>query len=397
MKIKLSEKNQRIAASVTLAIDAKAKQMKAQGLNVISFGVGEPDFNTPGNIIQAAIKGMEEGFTRYTAASGYPKLKEAICTKLKQDNGLEYTPEQIIVTNGAKQALHNTLQALCNPGDEVIIPVPYWVSYVELVKMADAVPVLVECSEANEFKLTKESLQASITPKTKALLLNTPSNPTGSLYSRGELEAIADLAVEHGFAVISDEIYEKLIYDGAEHISIASINEEIKDLTIVINGMSKAYAMTGWRIGYTASSREIAKIMGNLQSHATSHPNTIAQYASVEAILGDNSSVEKMRVAFDERRKFMVEQINQIEGLSCITPKGAFYVFVNIANVLGTTVKGKQINSSLDLSELLLDEAHVAVVPGIAFGVDQYIRLSYANSMENIKEGLERIEAVLKQ
>ncbi len=397
MKIKLSEKNQKIAASVTLAIDAKAKQMKAQGLNVISFGVGEPDFNTPENIIQAAVEGMRAGFTRYTAASGYPKLKEAVCVKLKQDNHLDYTPEQIIITNGAKQALHNTLEALCNPGDEVIIPVPYWVSYVELVKISGGEPVFVACTEENEFKLTAEGLKAAITPKTKALILNTPSNPTGSLYTRAELEAIADLAVTHGFVVISDEIYEKLVYEGAEHISIASLNDEIKDQTIVINGMSKAYAMTGWRVGYTASNREIAKIMGNVQSHATSHPNTIAQYASVEALLGDNSSVETMRLAFDERRKYTVERINQIEGLSCIPPRGAFYVMMNISKILGTVVKGKKINNSLDLSELLLDEAHVAVVPGIAFGVDQYVRLSYANSMENIKEGLQRIEAVLKQ
>ncbi|GAB6088161.1 pyridoxal phosphate-dependent aminotransferase [Alkaliphilus crotonatoxidans] len=397
MKIKLSEKNQKIAASVTLAIDAKAKQMKAQGLNVISFGVGEPDFNTPENIIQAAVEGMRAGFTRYTAASGYPKLKEAVCVKLKQDNHLDYTPEQIIITNGAKQALHNTLEALCNPGDEVIIPVPYWVSYVELVKISGGEPVFVACTEENEFKLTAEGLKAAITPKTKALILNTPSNPTGSLYTRAELEAIADLAVTHGFAVISDEIYEKLVYEGAEHISIASLNDEIKEQTIVINGMSKAYAMTGWRVGYTASNREIAKIMGNVQSHATSHPNTIAQYASVEALLGDNSSVETMRLAFDERRKYTVERINQIEGLSCIPPRGAFYVMMNISKILGTVVKGKKINNSLDLSELLLDEAHVAVVPGIAFGVDQYVRLSYANSMENIKEGLQRIEAVLKQ
>lgn len=342
MKIKLSEKNQKIAASVTLAIDAKAKQMKAQGLNVISFGVGEPDFNTPENIIQAAVEGMRAGFTRYTAASGYPKLKEAVCVKLKQDNHLDYTPEQIIITNGAKQALHNTLEALCNPGDEVIIPVPYWVSYVELVKISGGEPVFVACTEENEFKLTAEGLKAAITPKTKALILNTPSNPTGSLYTRAELEAIADLAVTHGFAVISDEIYEKLVYEGAEHISIASLNDEIKEQTIVINGMSKAYAMTGWRVGYTASNREIAKIMGNVQSHATSHPNTIAQYASVEALLGDNSSVETMRLAFDERRKYTVERINQIEGLSCIPPRGAFYVMMNISKILGTVVKGKK-------------------------------------------------------
>lgn len=395
MKIKLSEKNQKIAASVTLAIDAKAKAMQAQGINVISFGVGEPDFNTPENIIKAAVEAMEKGLTRYTAASGYPKFKEAICKKLKEDNHLDYTPDQIIVSNGAKHSLYNALQAICNPGDEVIIPVPYWVSYVELVRMSDAVPVFVECTEENEFKLKKEDLEAALTEKTKAIILNSPSNPTGSVYTREELEVIADFAVANNIIVIADEIYEKLVYDGAEHISIASLNEDIKDLTIVVNGMSKAYAMTGWRIGYTASNKEIAKIMGNVQSHATSHPNTIAQYASIEALLGDNSSVVKMCEAFDERRKYMVERINQMEGVSCITPKGAFYVMMNISKLIGKEIKGRKINGSMDLSELLLDEAQVAVVPGIAFGVDQFIRLSYANSMENIKAGLDRIEAII--
>ncbi len=396
MNIKLSEKNQKIAASVTLAIDSRAKQMQSEGINVISFGVGEPDFNTPDNIIKAAIEGMEKGITRYTAASGLPKFREAVCKKLKEDNGLDYTPDQIVVSNGAKQSLFNSLQAVCNPGDEVIIPVPYWVSYVELVKMADAVPVYVECTEENEFKLCKEDLLAVITPKTKALMLNSPSNPTGSLYTKVELEAIAEVAVEHNIIIISDEIYEKLAYDGAEHFSIASINEKVKDLTIIINGMSKAYAMTGWRIGYTASNSQIAKIMGNYQSHATSHPNTIAQYASIEALTGDNSSVEKMRLAFDERRKYMVERINNIENISCITPKGAFYIMMNISKLIGKEIKGKKINGSMELSNLILEEGNVAVVPGIAFGVDEFVRLSYANSMENIKEGLDRIEAVLK-
>ena len=395
MNIKLSEKNQSITASVTLAIDAKAKQMMSEGINVISFGVGEPDFNTPDHIKEAAIDALEKGYTRYTAASGIPKLRELICKKLKDDNQLEYKPEEIIVSNGAKQSLHNALQAICNPGDEIIIPAPYWVSYPELVKISDAVPVIVECTEENEFKLTKEDLLAAITPKTKALILNSPSNPTGSLYAKEELEAIAEVAVDKNIIVIADEIYEKLVYAGAKHISIASLNDKIKDITIVVNGMSKAYAMTGWRIGYTASNLKIAKIMGNVQSHATSHPNTIAQYASLAALTSSDESIESMRMAFDERRKYMVNRINEIMGLSCIEAKGAFYIMMNISKIIGTEVKGRLINGSMKLSEVLLEEAKVAAVPGIAFGADNYIRLSYANSMDNIKEGLNRIDQLL--
>lgn len=395
MNIKLSEKNQNITASVTLAIDSKAKQMMAEGINVISFGVGEPDFNTPDHIKAAAIDALEKGLTRYTAASGIPKLRELICKKLKDDNQLEYKPEEIIVSNGAKQSLHNALQAICNPGDEVIIPAPYWVSYPELVKISDAVPVIVKCTEENGFRLTKEALLAAITPKTKALILNSPSNPTGSLYTKEELVAIAEIAVENNIIIISDEIYEKLVYDDAKHISIASLNEKIKEITIVVNGMSKAYAMTGWRIGYTASHIKIAKIMGNVQSHATSHPNTIAQYASLAALTSSDESIESMRLAFDERRKFMVDRINKIEGLSCIEAKGAFYIMMNISKVIGKELKGKTVDGSMIFSEILLDHANVAVVPGIAFGDDNYVRLSYANSMENIKEGLNRIDQLL--
>ncbi|SCY11340.1 pyridoxal phosphate-dependent aminotransferase [Alkaliphilus peptidifermentans] len=396
MKIKLSEKSQKITASVTLAIDAKAKQMMAEGIDVISFGVGEPDFNTPENINRAAIEALDKGITRYTAASGLPLYREVICKKLKDDNNLEYKPENIVVSNGAKHSLYNALLAICNPGDEVIIPVPYWVSYEELVKMADAIPVFVKCSEENEFKMKRNDLLAAITPNTKAILLNSPSNPTGSSYTKDELQMIADIAVEKGIIVIADEIYEKLVYDGAEHISIASLNEKIKDQTIVVNGMSKAYAMTGWRIGYTASNKEIAKIMGNIQSHATSHPNTIAMYASAKALMEDQSSVEEMRKAFDERRKYMVERINQIDGVSCITPKGAFYIMMNISKLKGKEIAGKLIEGSMDFAEICLDKSHVAVVPGMAFGVDDFVRLSYANSMENIRKGLDRIESLIK-
>ncbi len=395
MSIKVSKKSQNISPSITLAISAKAKQMKEEGIDIINFGVGEPDFDTPTNIKNAAIEAINKGFTKYTPASGLPQLKQAICAKLKSDNNLDYKPENIVVSNGAKHSLYNIFQAICNPGDEVIIPSPYWVSYPEMVKMANANPVFVNCTEENEFKINKEDLSKVITPKTKAIILNSPSNPAGAVYTKAELEEIAQIAVKHNIFIVTDEVYEKLVYDGEEHISIASLDEKIKDLTIVVNAMSKCYAMTGWRIGYTASHATIAKAMSNIQSHATSNPNTIAQHASIEGLTGDQSSVEEMKLAFDERRRYMVKGINEIKGLSCIVPKGAFYVMMNIKQLIGTTIKGIVINGSMDFSELLLEHANVAVVPGIAFGVDEFVRLSYANSLENIKEALDRIDTVL--
>ncbi len=395
MDIKVSKKSQNISPSITLAISAKAKQMKEEGIDIINFGVGEPDFDTPTNIKNAAIEAINKGFTKYTPASGLPQLKQAICAKLKSDNNLDYKPENIVVSNGAKHSLYNIFQAICNPGDEVIIPSPYWVSYPEMVKMANANPVFVNCTEENEFKINTEDLSKVITPKTKAIILNSPSNPAGAVYTKAELEEIAQIAVKHNIFIVTDEVYEKLIYDGEEHISIASLDEKIKDLTIVVNAMSKCYAMTGWRIGYTASHATIAKAMSNIQSHATSNPNTIAQHASIEGLTGDQSSVEEMKLAFDERRRYMVKGINEIKGLSCIVPKGAFYVMMNIKQLIGITIKGIVINGSMDFSELLLEHANVAVVPGIAFGVDEFVRLSYANSLENIKEALDRIDTVL--
>ena len=395
MSITISKKAQNISPSITLAISAKAKQMKEEGIDVISFGVGEPDFDTPANIKNAAIEAIKQGHTKYTPASGLPQLKKAICAKLKSDNNLDYNPENIIVSNGAKHSLYNIFQAICDPEDEVIIPAPYWVSYPEMVKMADANPVIVNCTEENEFKVTRGDLLDAITSKTKAIILNSPSNPTGSIYTKTELEEIAQIAVDHNIAVITDEVYEKLVYDGEKHISIASLNEKIKDLTITVNAMSKCYAMTGWRIGYTASHVTIAKAMNSMQSHATSNPNSIAQHASIEGLTGDQSSVEKMRLAFDERRKYMVRRVNEINGLSCIEPKGAFYIMMNIKQLIGTTIKGIAINGSMDFSELLLEHANVAVVPGVAFGVDEFVRLSYANSLENIEEALNRIDNLL--
>ncbi|RKD27187.1 aspartate aminotransferase [Caminicella sporogenes DSM 14501] len=395
MNNNLSVKNKSISPSVTLAITAKAKKMKADGIDIISFGAGEPDFNTPAHIRKAAIDAIEKGLTGYTASAGLPNLKQAICEKLKNDNNLDYTPENIVVSNGAKHSLFNTLQVICNPGDEVIIPIPYWVSYPEMVKMADAKPVFVKTSEENGFKLKKESLLNAINNKTKAIILNSPNNPTGTVYTKEELKEIAEIAVKHNIFVISDEIYEKLIYEG-NHISIASLGNEIKKLTIVINGMSKAYAMTGWRIGYLAADSEIAKIVTNIQSHATSNPNTIAQYASIEALKGDQSPIKEMTNAFNERRKYMVDKINSIDKLSCRMPEGAFYVMVNISKIIGTTINGFEINSSMDFAEYLLDTAKVAVIPGAGFGLDNYIRLSYATSLDNIKEGLNRIEKAIK-
>ncbi|MBE6059647.1 MULTISPECIES: pyridoxal phosphate-dependent aminotransferase [unclassified Clostridium] len=388
----LSKKAMEISPSLTLAITAKAKKMKAEGIDVIGFGAGEPDFNTPKNIQQAAIKAIEAGQTRYTAASGIIELKEAVVNKFKKDNNLTYKTSQIIISTGAKQCLANIFQAILNPGDEVLIGAPYWVSYPELVQLADGVPTFVDTEESNSFKLTIESLEKAVTKKTKAMILNSPNNPTGTAYTKEELEKIATFAQKHDIIIISDEIYEKLLYGESGHISIASLSEDAYNRTIVINGVSKAYAMTGWRIGYAAASEKITSLMSNIQSHTTSNPCSISQYASVEALNGDQSEVEKMKQEFKKRRDFMVDKINSINNLSCVKPEGAFYVMVNISKVLNKEVDGKIIKDSLTFSDLLLEKEKVAVIPGIAFGVDDFIRLSYATSMENIEKGLNRIE-----
>lgn len=392
MKERLSTRAKQISPSVTLAIDAKAKQMMAEGIDVISFGVGEPDFDTPTHIRQAGIDAINSGFTRYTAASGIADLKAAICAKFERDNGLTYTPAQIVVSNGAKHSLYNALQVLVEAGDEVIVPVPYWVSYTEMVKLAGATPVFVEATEENDFKVQVADLEAALTDKTRAMMLNSPSNPTGMVYNETELKAIADFCLRHNLFVISDEIYEELVYDGVKHHSIATVEPKMKDLAVIVNGMSKAYAMTGWRIGYTASHVDIAKAMGSMQSHATSNPNSIAQKASVAGLNGSMEPVHAMVAEFAKRRVFMVERVNQIEGLSCRTPQGAFYVMANVKSLIGKTIGGEVIQDDLQLAALLLDKAHVATVPGTAFGAAGYLRLSYATSMEKIKEGLDRID-----
>ncbi len=391
----LAKKGLAVNPSPTLVIDSKAKEMKSQGIDVISFGAGEPDFDTPVHIREAAIAAINEGHTRYTPAAGTQELKAAICRKLERENGLHYSPAQIVVSNGAKHSLSNIFTAILNPGDEVMIPVPYWVSYPELVKLNDGIPVPVETLEANAFKITIPDLKKAWSPKSKALVLNSPSNPTGQIYSKEELEMIGYFCYEHEIFIITDEIYEKLIYGGIQSPSIASLGEYIKKWSIIVNGVSKSYAMTGWRIGYTASSLEIAKVMAAIQSHATSNPNSIAQKAAIAALDGSQECVAEMLKAFDERRKFMFKRITEMPYLKALEPQGAFYVFVNMAGVIGKNYEGEVIQSSDDFAAKLLDSQKVAVVPGTGFGAPLYFRLSYATSMDNIVEGLERIDAFL--
>jgi len=390
----LSKRVSGIKPSPTLAIDAKAKALKAQGIDIISFGAGEPDFDTPENIKEAAIKAIRDGFTKYTSVSGIDELKDAIIEKFKRDNNITYDRSEIIVSCGAKHSLYNIAQAIFSPGDEVVIPAPYWVSYPEQAILNDATPVIVKTGD-DVFRITPELLEEKITSKTRALILNSPSNPTGMMYDRRSLETIAEIALKHKIYIISDEIYEKIVYDGSEHVSIASIEEEVKALTLVVNGLSKAYSMTGWRIGYTAGPKEIISAMSNIQSQSTSNPTSIAQKAAVEALRGPQDSVMKMVEEFDRRRRYIVERLNRIEGVSCIMPDGAFYAFPKVSSLYGRSFDGKVIKDSYDLTGYLLEEAKVAVVPGDPFGADGYIRLSYATSMENIKKGIDRIEEAL--
>jgi len=392
----ISDKVKSISPSSTLAIDSKFKQMKAEGVDVVGFGTGEPDFDTPDYIKKAAVEAIAGGKTKYTPAAGTMELRRAICDKLKRENGLDYEPNQIVVTNGAKHALVNTFMAILNEGDEVIIPSPYWVSYPEMVKIADGVSVIIETKEEDEFKFTAKEFEDAITPKTRALVLNSPSNPTGMVYTEEELRSIAEVAVKHNIYVVADEIYEHLIYEG-KHVSIASFNDKIKDLTIIINGVSKTYAMTGWRIGYSASHPEVAKAISNLQSHATSNPNSIAQAATVAALNGGEEEIARMKAEFQKRRDYMVERINSIPGVSCRNPHGAFYVVMNISQLKGKRLGGRTIHTSDDFADVLLEKAGLALVPCSGFGADDFVRWSYATSMENIVEGLNRLETFLAQ
>lgn len=386
-----------IKPSPTLATAAKAKAMKAQGIDVVDFGVGEPDFDTPENVKQAGIRAINSGFTKYTPAGGTDELKDAVIEKFKKDNALSYERPQILISCGAKHSLYNIAEALFDPGDEVIIPAPYWVSYPDQVLLNDANPVIVETTEKDGFRLSAAQLEKAITQKTKALVLNSPSNPTGLAYDKKTLEEIAAVAVRHKMYVISDEIYEKLLYDGFEHFSIASLGQEIKDLTIVVNGVSKSHAMTGWRIGYAAGPKDVIAAMANIQSQSTSNPASISQKAANEALRGPQDFIKTMNVEFDKRRRYMVERLNKIKGVSCLMPVGAFYAFPRVSPLFGRSVNGKVMKNSSDIASYLLDDAKVALVSGDAFGADAYIRLSYATSMANIIKGLDRIEEAVSK
>ena len=385
-----------VQVSSTMAMDALAKQMKADGIDVIGFGAGEPDFNTPEHIKAAADRAIADNMTRYTPASGTMELKQAVCKRMREDCGVDYTPSQVAVTSGAKHCVYLALRALVNPGDEVILPAPFWVSYLELIKMVGGQPMIVTAEEQAGFKMTAEQLTAAITPKTKALILNNPNNPTGMVYSREELEAIAEVCVEKDIYVISDEVYYGLMYDGVQFVSMAALDDKIKERTILVNGVSKSYAMTGWRIGYLLSNEKIARVISNFVSHSTGSPCAVSQAASVAALTGPQDCVGEMCRAFEKRRNFIVERINQIDGVSCIKPEGAFYVMMNIERLIGKIIHGELIQTSDDFCTSFLKHGLVATVPGTSFGAPNFVRWAYAASMDNIKKGLDRLEVFLK-
>ncbi len=394
----VSKKVSGIAPSLTLEITAKAKKMKAEGVSIVSFGAGEPDFNTPDYIINSAKKALDIGFTKYTPASGMPELKKAICEKFKKDNNLDYTQNQIVISTGAKSSLYHAICAIVNDGDQVVLPSPFWLTYPELIKLAGGECVLVETKGENGYKITASELENAITDKTKALILNSPNNPTGAVYSKEEILELAKVCEKAGIYVISDEIYEKLVYAGETHYSIAQASEYMKEHTIVINGMSKTYSMTGWRIGYLAAPEKIAKAISSMQSHTTSNACSFAQYASVTALVDEEGDefIAKMQKTFDERRKFMVETLKQIDDIVVIEPKGAFYVFIDISSLYGKSFEGKVVDGSLSFADCALKKG-VALIPGVAFGNDDCIRLSYAISIEDIKEGLSRLASFIKE
>ncbi len=392
----LSRRASEAEESVTLAMTAKANAMRDQGIDVISFSAGEPDFDTPDHIKKAASDALAKGQTKYTPASGLLALRKAVAAKFQRDNGLTYDPSQIVVSCGAKHSLYNVMQAILEEGDEAIIPAPYWVSYPAMVKCAGATPVIVQTTEKNGLKMTAAQLREAITPRTKCLILCSPSNPTGMVYTEAELKALADVVVEKGILVISDEIYEKLIF-GIPFASIATARPEMKDRTVVVNGASKAYAMTGWRIGYAAGPKDILTAVGRMQSQSTSNATSIAQYATIAALEGEQGCVEKMRVEYAKRRDYIVSRLRKIPGVSCGEPQGAFYVFPNVAALYGKKFQGKELRGSLALSETLLEKAHIATVPGSGFGADDFIRLSYATSMDKIEKGLDRLEKFVKE
>ena len=392
MSLSLSKKAQAVKPSSTLGITAKVKELKAEGVDVVGFGAGEPDFNTPENICDAAIAAIKEGFTKYTPASGTNELKKAVCKKFEEFNRLHYEPAQIVISNGGKHSLSNIFDAILNQGDEVIIPGPYWLSYPEMVKLSDGIPVIVYGTKENEYKVTADQIEQAVTAKTKALVLNSPNNPTGMIYTRDELQKIADLAVKYDFYVVSDEMYEYLIYGDEKHISIASLGEEIYKRTLTCSGLSKSYAMTGWRIGYVGAPLQIAKLMGAIQSHATSNPNSIAQKAAYEALTGQQETVVAMCEEFNKRRIYMFERLSKMPHIQIFEPRGAFYAFVDISELLEMSYKGNPVSDGQNLAQILLSDYHVAVVPCDDFGYPNHVRLSYAISQEQIEKGLDRIE-----
>jgi aspartate aminotransferase len=395
--MQLSQFAHRLKPSETLAISTKAKTLRAQGRDVIDFGLGEPDFNTPANIIRAAEHAMAEGFTKYTPPSGLPELRQAIVEKLKRENNLDYAPEQVIVSCGAKHALYNLTMVMVEPGDEVIIPAPCWVSYPSQVEMAGGTPVIIPTTADDGFKITGDQLQRHLTPKTKGIILNSPCNPTGAVYTPEELEDLARVLLDTDLYIVTDEIYEHIIYDGIEQISIATLHPTLKERAIIVNGFSKSYAMTGWRLGYCAGPQEVINACGRLQSQTTSNPTSFAQIAGIEALTGPQDSVHAMTREFEQRRNVVVARLRAMDGVSCAMPQGAFYVFPHMADLLGRTHKGQRLETSMDLAAYLLDETGVAVVPGEAFYDDHSIRISYAASMAELEEGLTRMARAVQQ
>lgn len=397
MSLSLSKKASQVKPSSTLAITAKAKALKAQGVNVVGFGAGEPDFNTPDNINQVAVEAIHSGFTKYTPASGIDELKQAVSDKFRTFNHLEYGLDQIVISNGGKHSLTNIFTAIINDGDEVVIPAPFWLSYPEIVKLAGGVPVIVETTMEENFKITPEKLAAACNEKTKAFILNTPNNPTGMIYSRQELEALAKVIVEKDIYVVADEMYEYLIYGNDEHVSIGSLGQDIYERTITCSGLSKSYAMTGWRIGYTGASKEITKLMSSVQSHETSNPNSIAQKAALEALTGPQDKVKEMIAEFGKRKDYIYDRLKVLPYVNVIEPKGAFYAFVDVSAIFEKEYQGKKIGDVNMLATILLEDYSVAVVPCTDFGFSGYIRLSYAISMKQIGKGIDQIEAFLKE
>jgi aspartate aminotransferase len=396
MALTLSEKAKAVKPSSTLAITAMAKELASKGIDVVGFGAGEPDYNTPDNICEAAVKAIHTGFTKYTPADGTLELKKAVCDKFLRDNNIKYEPSQIIISNGGKHSLSNIFSAILNPMDEVIIPSPYWLSYPEIVRLNDGVPVFVRAGREQGYKVTADQLRNACTSRTKAVIINSPNNPTGMMYTKAELEAIAEVVIEKDIYVVSDEIYENLVYGDIAHVSIASLNEEIYKRTITCNGLSKSYSMTGWRIGYTGSSREIAKLMGSVQSHQTSNPNSIAQKAAYEALTGPQDAVYTMKEEFKRRRDYIYDRVSGMKHVCAVKPQGAFYLFIDVGKALEMSYKGNKVENLATLARQLIEDFNVAVVPCDDFGFPDHIRLSYAISLQQIEKGMDRIEAYLE-